>query len=610
MGAFPNAAVDREGNQQGDAATCGDSLAACRERRALNRIAVCEVAALLVLLVVALALRWWRLDLMPFHYDAAEALARTRETLSLGHPPLTGIVNSLGFRNPAGLEWVFLPAALLSPDPRFAAGWGAVLVVSGVVPLWWIGRRLAGAALGWSWALLYAFLPQVVFSSRDVWAQHLLIPCGAWSLALALRALPSEAPAGTRRRGGETALVGAIALAAVATLVHLCASIWLIGLCGWFVWRWRATQRHGRVVVILLALTILALTPSLLDFVQVRLHPPTAKPPHVAKFEALAPPPKALPGRLGEAYAGLFVPLASVATLSGIETVLASGWRQSMRAIDVALLIAALAGLALLILRAGDLRRVRRGEAGRQAGRPSPTRGVVTLVPAHALVLVAWLFVAPAVAAIGVRYPNGTYFFFALPALLLLPIVSVGAFLQGLASLVRGKLERGAGLSQACSLSRRVVSGALLGVFAVLALLYSGFFVTAMKSLERARVVYGSYYTPLREQLGLAREFDRAGIGRGHLVHLGGPWFQRSYDYLLEEVLNVPMRPLAVVMEDFFLRRSQPMRRTFLERNLSRSWGTIRWDVFPSLADARRFADRFYAIPVEQAQQGATSPPE
>ncbi len=572
---------------------------------------VAERVALTVLLIVALALRWWRLDLMPFRYDAAEALARTREILALGHPPLTGIVNSLGFRNPAGLEWLILPAALFSPDPRVAAGWCAVLVVSGVVALWWIGRHLGGTAVGWAWALLYAFLPQVVFSSRDVWAQHLLIPLGAWALAFALRGCRGDETPRTVHAESERALLGAVAMAAVATLVHLCALPWLIGLCVWFAWRWwrgaRAERRSRRRVVpflLLLGATVLALTPSLLDFVRLRLHPPTTKPPHVAKFEALAPPPKPLLSRVGEAYAGLFDPLASVGTLSGIETVMPPVWTRGMRAIDVVLLAAALGGLApLLLLGAGRLRALGHVKSAAEAAAPpSFPSGAFAIPPAAALLVLAWLLLPPAVAAVGVRYPNGTYFYFALPALLLLPVLGVGVCVQGLTRLLerKAKDEARGGLPETQSPGLWLARCGLVGVFALLALFDAAFFMRAMRDLERARVVDGPYYTPLREQLGLAREFDRAGVGRGHLVHLGGAWFQRSYDYLLEAVLDVPMRPGAVVMEDLFLRRSQPTRRAFIERNLSRSWATIRWDLFPTLADAWRFADRFYALPVER----------
>lgn len=579
-------------------------MATVDERPGHSNAKKIELVALLALFGVALALRWWRLDLMPFRFDAAEALIRTRETLSLGHPPRTGIVNSLGFRNPAGLEWLILPPALLSADPRAAAGWIGVLVASGIFALWWCGWLLGGRSLAWSAALLYAFLPQTVFSSRDIWAQHLLIPLGAWSLALRLHALqgaksdratgsPTNAddesaaefpqPAGTSSSlpNHFSLLLLATALAGVAALVHLAASLWFAALfIATLVHVLKVPMRHARrnlaLCGILLAGFVCLAAPSFLDWHTVRTNPPQEKPPHVRKFEQMAPPPKALAGRMAEAYAGVFDPLASLQTLVGIEQELPDGVILSTRFTDLALLCLALSGLALCLL----------------AALPQTISSrSVPLETQPARLLLAWSFFPPAVTGALMRYPNGTYFYFALGATLLIVCLGARWLVIGLSSRMRKQTEQAA--------TQPRVARLLPLVFALLALLHVIFYVVSMQTLDRVRVVNGPYYMPLREQLGLVGEFDKAGIGRGHLFHLGGPWFQRSFDYLLHELLKVPPRAAAVVAEDTLLRRSQPARLRFVEKSLDRQWGTIRWRLFPTWEEAVEFANAFYHLPLE-----------
>jgi hypothetical protein len=601
------------------------SAAACH---AASRL---ECAGLIALCAVGLALRWWRLDLMAFRYDAAEALARARQTVDLGYPPLTGIVNSLGFRNPAGLEWVILPAVLISPDPRAAAAWIGLLVMSGMLALWWAARQLAGRAGAWAAAALYVFLPQTVFSSRDVWAQHLLIPAGAWSLAFALRALAGSREAAERasavdqagrasadesrarapdvcpRVGVPRPLLGALALAGVATTIHLCAALWFAGL---FVWlTWFAREGAGRCApatdapprkrpapefvlgLVVAVLVVLALVPSFLDWRAVRANPAPVKPPHIAKFELSAPAPKAFPGRLSEACAGIFDPLSSLQAASGIEKHMPASWQTAARGADVALLLAALLGVGVTVLAA----------LARRPSEASPL-GVPSSV---ARLLVLWIFAPPVLAGAAVRYPNATYFYFALPAVLLLVVLGVRG--AGRAVLHRANAAAG-GASTRLVRARRGLTVAALALVAGLCCFYAIFFVAAMLTVARVRTVNGPYYTPLREQLGLVREFDRAGLGRGNLVHLGGPWFQRSYDYLIEAVLQVPMRPPAIVIEDLLLRRAQPTRQRFIEGTLPRRWGSIRWQVFPTQADAWKFADEFYSVPVDSPAAGSDTP--
>jgi hypothetical protein len=580
-------------------------LKSCQQPRFSRR----DALVLALMASVALVLRWWRLDLMPFRYDAAEALARTREALAMGHPPWTGIVNSLGFRNPPGLEWIIFPAVMLSPDPRVAAAWIGLLIVSGIMPAWRIGYLLGGRPAAWFLALLYAFLPQTIFASRDVWAQHLLIPLGAWGLMFALRAVlhvhdfgpadasssdaPDAASATVPRSATATSLSASVLCAAVATTVHMASILWFLGLLGYgffAVGRRRHAPRWRPVLALagIGALLLVALLPSLFDWYQTRRFPPREKPPHVSKFEMLAPPPKPIPGRLQEAYSGLFDPLSTTQVLGGIEQHLPPAPLVIVNSVDLLLLAFALGGLARLLLLAAP--RARPAPAD-----PSALR--------FARLLLTWLLLPPVFVAVFMRYPNATYLYFSMTGLLACVLVGWQGLLE---FLFRLRPPRAAHLPRpaaAPAIDRLFVRAMVVPIMCV-CLIYGGFYVMAMDTVARVRTVNGPYYSPLREQLGLVREFDKAGIGRDHLVHLGGAWFQRSYDYLLDEVLRVPPRPAAVVMEDTLLRRSQPERLEFVRRSLDREWATIRWRVFPSLAEAQNFADMFYRIPARFPTSG------
>lgn len=578
-----------------------------------------EIGWLAVATTLGLALRCWRLDLVSFHYDGAEALAWTCEALRQGRLPLTGIVNSLGFRNPPGLEWVLAPAVALTPDPRAATVWLAMWVTSGAWPMWWLGRRLAGRLGGWVAAVSYLVLPITVFGARSLWAQFLLIPFGAWSLAGAAAYLE------TRRR---CALLVSLALAGFATAVHLSAGAWLGGLVGWCLveaWRQRHVQgRESRRFWLAVAGTILVvalvLAPSALDALRVRLHPPQVQPAHVAKFGMRAPLPKPWSGRLAEAFGGLFDPLSSVGVTAGIEREWPEGWFVTSRFVDVAMLCFGLVGVGGLLMGA------RRGTGRWGVGSVRMEAGLARLV-------LAWLFSVPWVAAVAVAYPNATYFYFGAPAMFAAASLGYCLVIEGGARLVgrmrevgakfsgrfvgervrteglRGEsdavAEGGAGGAKSSeeNIEGRVGRGwtCLAGTCgaAVLAGIYAGLFFVSMRVVDERRWIAGAYYIPLGEQLGLVREFAREGVGRGHIVHLSGPWFQRSYDYLFHEVVGARVGERAVVMEDLALRVHQRARSQFLERALDRVSGSVRWKIFPSLAGARDFANAFYAIAPE-----------
>jgi len=584
----------------------------------------------LILFVLGLMLRWWRLDLMPFRFDAAEALARARETLVHGFPPVTGIVNSLGFRNPAGLQWLILPTALVSPDPRLSAAWIAVLFMLGVWPMVRLGATVGGHWGACMLGIVYTFHPICVFASRDVWAQNLLPTFGAWVLWWVVRARTTP-PCQT-----ANLLARAFCVISVAAAVHLSAIAWWITLWGIAFSLMRQTTRgrdgeassssdpHGgplsgtpqpqsprftiwmRPTLAALVLLLLLL-PSALDFFRVQWAPVQAKPDFVEDFERRMPPPKPTTMRVADSLAALFEPWSSVGATGGAAQLL-PGWVVWLAAgVDLVLMLASLLGFVVVLV-----------ASVRPSANPALPKDL-------ARILLAWVLVPTVGAAVFLRYPNSTYLYCALPATFL--FVTVG--LRSVAELFRrGILARA---SWAKAADRRVVLSespsavpknevyyfeasapknpicvrAVVGIgLALLALPYLVFQLAIVRELDRAGRVDGPYYIPLSEQVALVQDLKAAGVRSGRFVHLAGGWFQRPYDYLLEWLAPSSSAastgaPMWGVAEDLLLRRSRPKCQEFCKRVLRRNRGSVRWDVFPNEEAVVQILNQYSRIPPE-----------
>lgn len=466
---------------------------------------------LLVLMVAAgMALRLWRLDLIVFRYDSAEALFRVRDTLVLGHPPLTGIVNSLGFRNPPGLIWLLLPGALVSPWPQAAAAWQAFLALTGVLPLFLVARRhLKGPA----WALpvaMYCFLPVMVFGGRSIWAQNLLPSIGAWALWGAAVAL--DAARTPRSRARHAAFC--TAMLAVAVLVHPASVPLLVMAAALFAWlavRGELDRRsllRGSLTTVALLCVLL---PSGMDWLEKRGTQERAQPEFARQFAEKMPPPEPVLLRARSGLASVFEPLASGDPMGGIGLLLSPGWRVAASVLDFAHLLLAAAGVALALLGMGMAWRPARASGPAGAARPG-TRAFSR----HEALLAAWLLLPPVAGAFLVARPNWTYFALGLPALLLLAGVPVSR----LAEAPRGKW-------------RRVLAWCVAAMVMVGALGYGRLHVTAMRIADSGEPMPGPYYIPLRFQADLACRLANEGVGPGRFHHLAGDWFGRPYDYLL-----------------------------------------------------------------------------
>ncbi|MCX7718181.1 MAG: hypothetical protein N2111_07250 [Candidatus Sumerlaeaceae bacterium] len=531
---------------------------------------------LILLAVAGLGLRWWRLDLMPFRYDSAAEMWRAREVLEGGGLPVTGIINSLGFRNPAGFTWLIMPAAVCSPDPRWTAAWIGIWTMTALWPLYAAGRLVLGQrALALLPCAVWAVLPICVMGGRSIWPQNLLATVGAWGLWLILLACQADSP--LRRR--VAAAAAAFAVLGFGALVHLSClaavgvALVLLGVGMGFMRRTGDRQTKpmtgGFAVAVLLGLLPAAagLSPSAVDGWR-RMSVPesqrAAKPAHIQQYESRMPPPKPLPARLSDAIGGLFQQFSSLGATGGIDQQLTPVAVAAGRSADVALLALVLAGVARTALTAGRRRALAVGTGG--------------LRRFHAAVLLAWVFVPPATAAFVLKRLNASYFAYTLPALLLF----AGIAMRPVGGEVSRRLARATALAFAA------------GTFS----LYIFFFFCTMTALDASRYVRGDYYIPLANQLSLVRRLAAEGVSRARFVHLSGDWFQHSYNYLFDEMGIRPAaesEPVWAVVEDLVLRGRQAHRAALIDKHATLREGPVAAVLFTGPAGAVALQRAFWA---------------
>jgi 4-amino-4-deoxy-L-arabinose transferase-like glycosyltransferase len=199
---------------------------------------------LLAILCAAAFVRLWRLDLMEFKYDEAEACRLAYHVLGdqlpdgANHVPLTGLRASVGLPNPPLFVYALALPLSLSRSPYAAVIFIALCNVVAVWLCYWAGRRFFSPFVGLTAAALYALSPWAIAYSRKIWAQDLMPVIVCLFLLLAHEFLVLKKP---------RALAGLILLAAAAIQLHFSALI-LLGVLGFilltgrpaFHWRWFA----------------------------------------------------------------------------------------------------------------------------------------------------------------------------------------------------------------------------------------------------------------------------------------------------------------------------------------------------------------------------------
>lgn len=533
-------------------------------------------------LAAAVVLRFYRLDLISFRYDAAEALFRSRD-IARGHVPLLGIVNSLGFHNAPGLPWALLPVSWFSPSPLLITGWFALLCVGGIVPMYMVCR---GTGKRWAFLLpcsAYLFMPNQLFSARTVWAQWLMVPLYAWALWLLFRVLRGVEVEGQAAAAGATdassrprTAMAALALCWAGVCVHLSGLIYLPLAAGAIIVtavkeKWSAALATR--VFAIGCIPCLLLLPSALDWISVRKNPPKEKPAHIEKFESLMPPPLPVGRRVVDSVVDQFRWFANAGQSDDLPLVPAiAETRRAVQVVDAVFLLLAMAGVAALALQVISRRP---GVAGLRAS----DRVASSLFPrSFGGLLLLWIFLPPIVGSILVSRVNSSYFAPGIPALLMLTaLLPAGAW------------------------NWRPVRVAIGGICALSVVTYVLFYLAILHVIDRQGFVNGQYYIPLRDQLEFARKLNARGVSPQRFVHLSGDWFQRPYDYLLGEVCHaqeLSPNPHWAVVEDEHLRSNQPQRVHFMESHASWRRGSVSAVVFDNPETAQQFVDQYYEIPI------------
>jgi hypothetical protein len=133
------------------------------------------VAAIGIVLL-AIFLRLWRLDLVQFKDDQAALLRLAEDTVRLGRVPLAGMTSSIGIPLAPNFEYILAPIVAVSRDPRAATAAIGMANAAGVTGTLLLGWRWFSPLAGLVAGLVFASNPWAVFYARKVWSNDVIAP--------------------------------------------------------------------------------------------------------------------------------------------------------------------------------------------------------------------------------------------------------------------------------------------------------------------------------------------------------------------------------------------------------------------------------------------------
>lgn len=507
------------------------------------------------LFILSVALRWIDLGLITFRYDQAAVAARALDGF-----PFTGIVNSLGFRNAPGYIWTILPAAVLSPDPRWMTAWHGLLTATMIFPLAILGHRYRSDALRWLPAILAAVLPASILSGRNLWAQYMLPPIIAWALLMLDNAMDERRGEKSRMKAAATSL----GLLAWGISVHFSAGpLFLVALCAVVTGFTRSVRK---VVMILIPTVLIGLTilPSFLAGIN-QMRNPAPKPDFAEAYEAVLPDPLPWWARVSDSalYA---ISNNSFEALIGMDTLLPSSAVYFTNAYDLIVLCLVLAGVAFVLVGLWSNRR---------EGRATPN-----LERRHRflLVLLAMLVLPVLMGGLLVKRVNAGYFPGCLPVGWLM-VIALPTFVGRWNHLAR-----------------------VLGLYVMAG--GAAIFLMFFEVIRRADTGPGSYYITYRAQAKVVEYLNANGVAKGQFNHLAGDWYGRSYryihDHVLTDVAPAEGKPYAIMEDQATIPGKNAHVEFFWGRNPA-EFGTVGVLIFPSRGPAEIFSRDYYALTLDQS---------
>jgi len=182
-----------------------------------------ETWQLLLILLLAVVMRFGRGDLVEYYHDDAMLATLALESADGLRLPLTGILSSTGIPNsPASVYLLTIPFAIKA-DPRFAIHFVMLFNVIGVGLLWLLARMFANSRVAFVAGLAYAVNPWAVLYSRKLWAQEMHTPLILLGLLLLLYGFWRARAPGASRRGEFLAQVLGLPLLLFAIQFHFAA---------------------------------------------------------------------------------------------------------------------------------------------------------------------------------------------------------------------------------------------------------------------------------------------------------------------------------------------------------------------------------------------------
>jgi len=145
-----------------------------------------DLASLLLIVLLAAALRLGRSDVVEYFHDDAMLATLALELADGLSFPLVGILSSTGIPNPPVSVYLLAIPFALSSSPAFVIHLIMLWNVIGVALLWCLARRYCGGRIALIAGLLYAINPWAVLFSRKIWAQELHTPIILLGLLLLL----------------------------------------------------------------------------------------------------------------------------------------------------------------------------------------------------------------------------------------------------------------------------------------------------------------------------------------------------------------------------------------------------------------------------------------
>ncbi len=219
---------------------------------------------LLLVVILAAAMRLYRLDAVEFYHDEAMVGMLAQEMADGQTFPLQGIVSSVGIPNPPQTVYTVLPPFWFSNDPVFVTSWVILLNLVGVALLYILTLRQFGFPAAMLTTLIYAVNPWAIMYSRKLWAQDYVTPFLLLSLLFAQLGF---------RDGKRWAQVLTVPVMLWGMQIHFAA--WaLVPLFGWVILAGRKNW-HWRSLILSAVISLMVLTPFMLGIIQTLGQDPT-----------------------------------------------------------------------------------------------------------------------------------------------------------------------------------------------------------------------------------------------------------------------------------------------------------------------------------------------